>query len=397
MRTLLILLSCVLVYQNFCLQTIVAETAEQTVTSTISVSSVLNEERLQQDWMYQDHGLNTEQCFAVSLPVMFYDLTNDASTGISESKNYTHLLDYGKAGIADGAKINGVPFQKTTERNGICVIRGEKTNYGWKNGLDNPWGNIADDPAIAKNSGLRDLLSDCNYGQNTEMQLTGLTSGKTYEVRLYCRKYNNENRTFPISFDAGNGNQARISYNYNQRTPHVLAFRYIPQGTTLTIHFGKAAQNYDIHALTNEELAENSPLAATTKDCATESAMLRKVLDELEVRGVDTKLLQDEEKLLQNVSGNDPRWKMLYLKACELRRQQRLAHWIQQNGIDGQIKIVYTKHCVLSGPCQMHGWTNRKNCINISWINDNACKTNFLATKIKQQFISQTIRNISKL
>jgi transposase-like protein len=186
------------------------------------------------------------------------------------------------------------------------------------------------------------------------MQLTGLTSGKTYEVRLYCRKYNNDNRTFPISFDAGNGNQASITYNYNQRTPHVLAFRYTPQETTLTIRFGKAAQNYDIHALTNEELTENLSLDATTKDCSAESAMLRKVLDELDVRRVDTKLLRDEEKLLQKVSGNDSRWKMLYLKACELRRQQRLANWIQQNGMDGQLKIVYTKHCVLSGPCQMH-------------------------------------------
>ncbi|MDR0704204.1 MAG: hypothetical protein LBF88_04375, partial [Planctomycetaceae bacterium] len=118
--------------------------------------------------------------------------------------------------------------------------------------------------------------------------------------------------------------------------------------------FGKAAQNYDIHALTNEEVTESLPLAETTKDCSTESAMLRKVLDELEVKNVDTKLLREEEKLLQNVSGNDPRWKKLYLKACEIRRQLRLADWIRQNGIDGQLKIVYAKHCVLSGPCQMH-------------------------------------------
>ncbi|MDR0703417.1 MAG: hypothetical protein LBF88_00340, partial [Planctomycetaceae bacterium] len=275
MRLLSILLICVLAYQNFCLQAVVAETAGQSVVSTKSVLPVLNEERLHQDWMYQDHGLNTGQCFASSAPVKFYDLTDDPSTGISESKIYTHLLDYGKAGVAGGAEINGVAFQKTTERNGICVIRGEKTNYGWKNGLGNSWGNIADDPAIAKNSGLRDLLNDCNYGQNTEMQLTGLTSGKTYEVRIYCRKYNNENRTFPISFDAGNGNQASVTYDYNQRTPHVLAFRYVPQNSALTIRFGKAAQNYDIHALTNEEVTESLPLAETTKDCSTESAMLR--------------------------------------------------------------------------------------------------------------------------
>jgi hypothetical protein len=354
MRLLLTLLSCVLTYQNFCLPTLIAETAGQSVMSAKSVLSVLSEERLHQDWMYQDHGLNTGQCFADSATVMFHGLTDDQSTGISESKTYTHLLDYGKAGIADGAKINGVAFQKTTERNGICVIRGEKTNYGWKNGLEKIWGNIDDDPAIAKKSGLHYLLSDCNYGQNTEMQLTGLTAGKTYEVRLYCRKYNNENRTFPITFDTGNGNQVNITYNYNQRTPHALVFRYIPQDSTLTIRFGKATHNYDIHALTNEELAINSSLFKTNKNCSVESAMVRKVLDELDVRNVDTKLLRDEMKLLQDVSGNDSRWKMLYLKACEIRRQLRIANWVQQNGINGQLKIVYTKHCVLSGPCQMH-------------------------------------------
>lgn len=231
MRYLLIVLSCVWAYQNFCLQAVVAETTEQTVTSTISASPVLNEERpfqehlfqecpyqnrLYQDWMYQDHGLNTGQCFTIPASVTFYDLTDDASTGISESKTYTHLLDYGKAGVADGAKINGIAFQKTTERNGTCVIQNQKTNFGWKNGLDNSWGNIADDPAIAQNSGIRDLLSDCNYGQNAEMQLTGLTSGKTYEVHLYCRKYNDENRTFPISFDAGNGKQAHLTITTNE-------------------------------------------------------------------------------------------------------------------------------------------------------------------------------------
>ncbi|MDR3233483.1 MAG: hypothetical protein LBT46_07460 [Planctomycetaceae bacterium] len=313
----------------------------------------LSPDRLHRDWMYQDYGLNIDNCFATPSSVVFNDLTDDTSTGFAVNKTYTHLLDYGKEGVAEGAKINGVQFQKTAAAAGTSIINGTTTSYGWKGGLSNPFGNFADDPAVAKSSGLQNLLSDCNYGQDTAMQLTGLTPGKTYEVRIYCRKYNNEDRTFPISFDAGENGKASISYDYNKRTPHALTYRYIPKGTTLTVHFGKAKGNYDINALTNEELPAGTPIFAGAKDSSIESAMVQKVLAEINDNSQAAEYRSQLQKL-QDVSGNDPRWKELYINVCGLRRTQRLASLVKSQNGGNSANIIYTKHCVLSGPCQMH-------------------------------------------
>jgi hypothetical protein len=77
---------------------------------------------------------------------------------------------------------------------------------------------------------------------------------------------------------------------------------------------------------------------------AVEAAMLQKVLDELDAAKVDTQSLRDEAASLQSVPGNDVRWKTLYFKACELRRQTRLVPLLAKAQ-----KIIYTKHCLLSG------------------------------------------------
>ncbi|MDR3108484.1 MAG: hypothetical protein LBU65_02180, partial [Planctomycetaceae bacterium] len=143
--------------------------------SPIFASNSVFQERLQQDWMFQDHGPDVTACFAAQSDVVINNITDDASTGIASGKTYTHLLDFGKAGIAGGATVNGVKFQKVQAAKGVCAINGTKTNYGWDGGLANTWGDIEDDPALAKASGIADLLRDCNYGQKTDMKLTGLT------------------------------------------------------------------------------------------------------------------------------------------------------------------------------------------------------------------------------
>ncbi|MDR2705330.1 MAG: hypothetical protein LBC02_06095, partial [Planctomycetaceae bacterium] len=90
----------------------------------------------------------------------------------------------------------------------------------------------------------------------------------------------------------------------------------------------------------------------STENATAETTMLQKVLAELENGGVDILALREELQKLLSVTGSDPRWKELYLKACRLRRQLRLASLAQKTP-----KIVYTKHCVLSGPVH-YSWTD---------------------------------------
>jgi hypothetical protein len=91
----------------------------------------------------------------------------------------------------------------------------------------------------------------------------------------------------------------------------------------------------------------------TSKDnSVNETIMLQKVFAELDAGQVDTKLLRKKIEELELVPSNDFRWKELYLKACQLRRQLRLASLAEKTP-----KIVYTKHCVLSGPVH-YSWTD---------------------------------------
>ena len=79
-----------------------------------------------------------------------------------------------------------------------------------------------------------------------------------------------------------------------------------------------------------------------------EEAMVRKVLAELKTRKVATGAF--EESLATLVEGkkpgNDPGWKELYLRACEVRRRERLKVFDDQPR-----QFVYAKHFVF-GDCQ---------------------------------------------
>jgi hypothetical protein len=90
----------------------------------------------------------------------------------------------------------------------------------------------------------------------------------------------------------------------------------------------------------------------STENAAAETTMLQKILAELETGGFDIFPLRKEFETLLSVPGSDPRWKELYFKACRLRRQLRLASLAEKTP-----KIVYTKHCVLSGPVH-YSWTD---------------------------------------
>ena len=78
----------------------------------------------------------------------------------------------------------------------------------------------------------------------------------------------------------------------------------------------------------------------------TEQKMLNKAIADLEKLGGQSDSFATEMKSLvdSNVPGNDPRWKDLYFRVCEKRRELRLKGLIEKFP-----QIVFTKHSVLGG------------------------------------------------
>jgi autotransporter-associated beta strand protein len=110
-------------------------------------------------------------------------LTSDAATGLSTSKTYTHLIDFGNQGVASTI-INGVAFT-------LGASTGTGTGYsGFPSGNGySGWNAWTNDLPPETCSGLRSLLYDMNYAGNYTAQLTGLTPGAIYEVMLYFRAW----------------------------------------------------------------------------------------------------------------------------------------------------------------------------------------------------------------
>ena len=72
-----------------------------------------------------------------------------------------------------------------------------------------------------------------------------------------------------------------------------------------------------------------------------ESAMVRKVLKETPDRTLQATL---DKLAAEKISGNDPRWRELYIKACEGRRKERLGTLLGKTR-----RIVFTKHYNMGG------------------------------------------------
>ena len=85
-----------------------------------------------------------------------------------------------------------------------------------------------------------------------------------------------------------------------------------------------------------------------------ERRIVEKVMGEAAKSGAGVAELRGEFSALvdNKAAGADPRWKELYFKACEARRKARLENLRQKAA-----KIVYTKHCFLSGIVH-YAWTD---------------------------------------
>ena len=164
-------------------------------------------------------------------------LTDDASSGISSAKTYTHALDFGDQ---PAATVNGVAFTQVTAASGTL----SGTSYGWsgfptdKHNNFGDWTNTVPVSAV----GLRALLRDMLYaGRATTVKLTGLVPGAAYELRLYTRSWDGlastTERTVLYSFhpSADVAPAARFAFDKNHNLPTVIIFRYVATTPELTI------------------------------------------------------------------------------------------------------------------------------------------------------------------
>ena len=202
--------------------------------------------------------------------------TNDAGTDISSSKVYTHKLDFGTRS-SPATVINGVSFDKVTTTSGTL------NGYGWvsfpplAHGGNSPEGLHG----VSTNSGIYNLLYDMDYGLqypgSALMQLTGLTPGKRYEVRLYNRSWGwNGSRTQTLTFDPdGEGPISEtITFNPDSLDPSFVGYRYTAASSVLniTVQSAYSNQTYHLYGLSNEETSD-ATYTPVTVDIAKDSVL----------------------------------------------------------------------------------------------------------------------------
>ena len=201
-----------------------------------------------------------------SISMVFF--RDDAGTGISSSKVYSHKLDLGNGSSA--AVINGVTFDK------ISSTSGTLGGYGWNGFPPNPNGGNAP-PVVPAGSGIYNLLQDMDYGLqypgSATMQLTGLTPGKRYDVRLYNRKWdsNVKARTQTVTFDPdGDGPISEsVTFDPDSLDPNYIGYRYCAASSVLNITITSMFNDQTLHlyGLSNEEVASAPVEINTTRDC----------------------------------------------------------------------------------------------------------------------------------
>lgn len=175
---------------------------------------------------------------SVSTPVYF---TDDASSGISSSKTYTHALDFAEGTTVS---INGVTFTGAGLTGSNWSLTGASPSAG--NGATGATGNVSR------------LLTNFYYNGNpATMTLSGLTPGVTYETRLYERYWGGD-RTQLFTINGGSGTGTMIYNEDLTTTPSFIAFRFTANASGLaTITTNQIGTgSYHWYGATNEVVAD---------------------------------------------------------------------------------------------------------------------------------------------
>ncbi len=180
---------------------------------------------------------------SIGTPVVF---NSDAGTGISNTKTYTHALDF-----ADGPNIaiNGVNFIS-------AGLTGEVTpgGPGWSLTGASP---AAGNGATTATGDISRLLTNFYYGGDpANLTLTGLTPGVTYESHLYQRRWGGD-RTQLFTISAGSGTGTMLFDSDLSGSASYIPLRYTANGSgTATITTNMVgAGTYHWYGMSNEVVA----------------------------------------------------------------------------------------------------------------------------------------------
>jgi len=211
--------------------------------------------------------------YAITNGPHFVKITGDADSGISRDKRYTHLLDFGSSTAL--ATVNGVTFNKERPANGpLC-------GYSWTNApATSSYSGNAGNIGIPSSEDIYNLLYDFCYGgpyAPSVFALTGLTTGKWYEVRFYHRKWEaNQTRNTTFTFDPDGAGPISDAISFNPDSPagafndNYLAYRYFALTDRLEITITcPTTHKYHLYGLSNEEVPDalGAATLALADDC----------------------------------------------------------------------------------------------------------------------------------
>ncbi len=206
------------------------------------------------------------------------ELTDDASTGISASKTYTHLISGGSA-----ATVNEVAFEPLTDLITPSNFSWDVIGGGLKGNIPANNGDWVPGLDPSTGAGLRQLLGGFSYntfagpGGAANYTLTGLVPGQSYELRLYSRIWDTDGSGRPIDLFYNNGATVEQPFGAflfdrpnitlpsgDGNAAYYISYTYVAEGTELvvqsSIHSSAnvGSGSHHLYALTNESLSPPS-------------------------------------------------------------------------------------------------------------------------------------------
>jgi hypothetical protein len=205
-------------------------------------------------------------------------LTDDASTGISTSKTYTHAISGGTAATINGVSLS--VLNDTTTPANFTWDPGDRTKNIIACCNNGDW-----QPAAGGVTGadLITLLGSFTYSGNganspsaQTFTLSGLTPGTQYDTRLYIRTWDTEASGRPINLTFTNGAEVNTTAVMEDRpnivglpavhSAYYLSYAFTAQGSDLAINAavdaagGANSGSFHLYALTNEVVPEPGSL-----------------------------------------------------------------------------------------------------------------------------------------
>lgn len=154
---------------------------------------------------------------------------DEASSGIDNTKTFTHAYNFGSAA---GATINGVNFTGVTGGNPSVVNQFSAT--GLANVFNNDGNNL--------NDGTRAMANDFLFGGPSQsITITGLELGAEYVATIYSVGW--ENGTRAATFSAGEDRLTINQDHFGDNNGIAFSYRYIATDVSVTLNFNQLEGN----------------------------------------------------------------------------------------------------------------------------------------------------------